>query len=46
MSEGELTFMRAIEVRDGIMALMAVLSLGQRWEVVRNVTLGEWKKVK
>ena len=46
MSEGELTFMRAIEVRDGIMALMAVLSLGQRWEVVRNVTLGKWKKVK
>ena len=46
MSEGELTFMRAIEVRDGIMELMAVLSLGQRWELVRNVTLGEWQKLR
>ena len=46
MSGGELTFKRAIEVRDGVMALMAVLSLGQRWELVRNLTLGEWKKAK
>ena len=44
MSKGELTFMRAIEVRNGIMASIVTLTLGQCWELVRNVTLDEWKK--
>ena len=46
MSRGELTFTKAIEVRNGIMALIATLTLGQRWELVRNVTLDEWKKLR
>ena len=45
MSRGELTFTKAIEVRNGIMALIATLTLGQRWELVRNVTLDEWIKL-
>ena len=27
------------------MALIATLTLGQRWELVRNITLDEWKKL-
>ena len=33
-STGELTFKKAIKVRNGIMALIATLSFGQRWELL------------
>ena len=46
MSEGQLTLKQATNVRSGIMALTSVMALGQRWELVRNVTLAEWNKAR
>ena len=39
--------MQAIEVSSGgIMALIATMSFGQRWQLVRNVTKGKWNKAR
>ena len=45
-STGELTFKKGIKVRNGIMASIATLTLDQRWELVRYVTLDEWQKLR